>query len=447
MQINNKLFTKEYQNLFWPLLVEQIFLTLIGNFNVFLFSLFNDQMVAAIGISDQLLNIFAMITNIVVLGASILIIQNADKSRLSYVKSILKESVILNVIIAILIVIAVFLFNKDLLMLMQTPRELLNETSIYIRIVSVSIIFLAMTSLMLGTLRAFGFVKIAVKVSVINTVLVILGNSTIVIFNLGGISYIAIATLVSRLLGMLLTFFTLKSKIPELFDFKESFRKIPLKKEILTLGIPSAMEQISYNFSQTIITAIIASLGTIAVSSKIYTQTITSFIFSIGVAAGVAGNLVIGNYYRNKDFEKIKNFGVINANRISLIAGGVNLILALLGRFLVGIFTKDPEITEIVTQLLFFQILLDPMRVSNEILVNSLNVLKDVKFPVIVGIVTTYILVIPLSYLLVNKLGMDLRAVWIIFILDEALRRLLFTLRFKSGKWIKINEVDHGYEI
>ena len=445
MQTNKKLFTKEYKDLFWPLLVEQIFLTLIGNFNVFLFSLFNDQMVAAIGISDQLLNIFAMITNIVVLGASILIIQNAEKSRIAYVKSILKESVILNIIIAILIVIAVFLFNRDLLMLMQTPGELLGETSIYIRIVSVSIIFLAMTSLMLGALRAFGFVKIAVKVSVINTFLVILGNSIIVVFNFGGISYIALATLVSRLLGMLLTFFTLKSKIPELFDFKDGFRKIPLKKEILSLGIPSAMEQISYNFSQTMITAIIASLGTIAVSSKIYTQTITSFIFSIGVASGVSGNLVIGNLYRNKEFERIKRFGLINPNRISLIAAAVNLLLALLGRFLVGIFTKDPEITAIVTQLLFFQILLDPMRVANEILVNSLNVLKDVKFPVIVGIITTYVLVIPLAYLFVTKLGMGLRAVWIIFILDEALRRLLFTMRFKSGKWMKINEVDDEY--
>ena len=76
----NKLFTSQYKELFLPLIVEPLFLTLIGNFNVFLFSLFNDQMVAAIGISDQLLNIFAMITNIVVLGASILIIQNADKS-------------------------------------------------------------------------------------------------------------------------------------------------------------------------------------------------------------------------------------------------------------------------------------------------------------------------------------------------------------------------------
>ena len=85
------------------------------------------------------------------------------------------------------------------------------------------------------------------------------------------------------------------------------------------------------------------------------------------------------------------------------------------------------------------------MRVANEILINSLNVLKDVKFPVIVGIVTTYILVIPLSYLLVSKLGMGLRAVWIIFIIDEALRRFLFTMRFKSGKWMKINEVDYEY--
>ncbi|MBP2070151.1 MULTISPECIES: MATE family efflux transporter [Anaerococcus] len=443
----NKLFTSQYKELFLPLIVEQLFLTLIGNFNVFLFSLFNDQMVAAIGISDQLLNIFAMITNIVVLGASILIIQNADKSRIEYVKSILKESVILNLIIALLIVLSVFLFNKNLLQLMQTPKELLDETSIYIRVVSLSIVFLAMTSLMLASLRAFGYVKNAVSVSVLNTVLVIIGNSLIVILNLGGISYIAVATLLARLLGMIITFLTLKKNIPELFIIDKPFKKLPLKKEILSLGIPSAMEQISYNFSQTIITAIIASLGTIAVSSKIYTQTITSFIFSIGVAAGVSGNLIIGNLYREKNFEKIEDFGIMNTNKISLIAAGINLILALFGNYIVKIFTTNPDIMEIVRNLLFFQILLDPMRVSNEILVNSLNVLKDVKYPVMVGIITTYALVIPLSYLAVNKLGMGLQSVWIVFIIDESLRRLLFTKRFKSGKWIKLNEVEDGQKI
>ena len=323
MQKDRKLFTKNYKDIFLPHLVEQIFLTLIGNFNVFLFSLFNDELVAAIGISDQLLNVLTMITNIVVLGDSILIIQNADRKRLYYIKSIFRESVILNLIIAFLIVIAVFLFNKNLLNLMHTPKELLAETSIYIKIVSLSIIFLAMTSLMLATLRAFGFVKIAVRVSVANTILVILGNSLIVLLNLGGIVYIAIATFLTRFLGMLITLSTLKKNIGDLFDIKEA-KHIKLKGEILSLGLPSALEQISYNFSQTIITAIVASLGTLAVSSKIYAQTITSFTFSIGVAAATGGQIIIGEYIREKNYSKIIDFGMLNVSKISLIASGVN---------------------------------------------------------------------------------------------------------------------------
>ena len=444
MNRKGTLFTKKYNDIFIPLIIEQIFLTLIGNFNVFLFSLFNDQMVATIGISDRLLTIFAMVTNVVVLGASILIIQNADESRIEYVKSIFKESIVLNLFIAGLIIIAVFAFNRDLLILMQTPSELMEEASAYIRIVSISIVFTAMTSLMLAILRAFGFVKIAVRISVANTILVIIANSIIVLAKLGGISYIAIATLFTRLISMLITFITIKRRIPILFAGGK-IKNISLKKEILSLGIPSAMEQISYNFSQTIITAIIASLGTIAVSSMIYTTTITSFIFSIGVAAGVTGNLIIGDLYRNKDYEGIKNFGVLNAKKISLIAGAINLIVAIFGKYLVRIFTDNPQIISIVTVLLFLQIFHDPMRVANEILINSLNVVKDVRYPVIVGISTTYLLVIPLSYLMVSKLGIGLRSVWIIFIIDEAIRRLLSSMRLKSGKWMKINEVGNGY--
>lgn len=438
MNREGKLFTKKYNDIFIPLIIEQIFLTLIGNFNVFLFSLFNDQMVATIGISDRLLTIFTMVTNVVILGASILIIQNADESRIEYVKSIFKESIVLNLFIAALIIISVFAFNRNLLILMQTPSELMEEASAYIRIVSISIVFTAMTSLMLATLRAFGFVKIAVRISVANTILVIIANSIIVLAKLGGISYIAIATLFTRLISMLITFVTIKRKIPILFAGGK-IKNISLKKEILSLGIPSAMEQISYNFSQTIITAIIASLGTVAVSSMIYTTTITSFVFSIGVAAGLTGNLIIGDLYRNKENEAIKDFGLVNANKISLIAGAINLLVAVFGKYLVRIFTDDPQIISIVTVLLFLQILHDPMRVANEILVNSLNLVKDVRYPVIVGISTTYLLVIPLSYLMVSKLGMGLRSVWIIFIIDETIRRLLFSMRLKSGKWMKIN--------
>lgn len=138
---------------------------------------------------------------------------------------------------------------------------------------------------------------------------------------------------------------------------------------------------------------------------------------------------------------------MLNVSKISLIAAGVNLVIAILGGYLTRIFTNNAEIISMVRIILFLQVLLDPMRVSNEILVSNLNLVKEVKYPVIVGVITTYALVIPLAYISVKKLGLDLNAVWIVFIIDESLRRILFTKRFKEGKWIKLNEENNGDEI
>ena len=123
---------------------------------------------------------------------------------------------------------------------------------------------------------------------------------------------------------------------------------------------------------------------------------------------------------------------MLNVSKISLIAAGVNLVIAILGGYLTRIFTNNAEIISMVRIILFLQVLLDPMRVSNEILVSNLNLVKEVKYPVIVGVITTYALVIPLAYISVKKLGLDLNAVWIVFIIDESLRRILFTKRFKA---------------
>ena len=435
-----KLFTKTYRDLFIPLIIEQAFLTLIANFNVFLFSFFSDGTVAAIGISDQILNIGAMVANIVVLGSTILIIQHADKNNLSYVRSVIKESVSLNLLIGLLIMAVVFIFDMNLLDLMQTPIELKKISASYLRIVSISIIFLSLSSLALSILRAFSYVKVAVRISVTNTIITILGNLVVVILGLGGIKGVGFATLITRFLGMLLSFFILFIKIPGIKGFiRDKFNKNILK-DILALGLPSAMEGISYNISNTIITAIIASIGTVGLTSMIYTKTITSFIFSIGVSAALAGQVIIGHMLREGQLKKINDFSLNNANSISLIAGFINLIIALGGGLIVNLFTKDPSITSLVKTLLFLQIFLDPSRVANEILVNELNVLKDVKYPVTIGIIFTYAFVIPLSFLFVRVFHLGIIGIWTISILDELIRRILLSRRLKGSKWRKINE-------
>ncbi len=83
-------------------------------------------------------------------------------------------------------------------------------------------------------------------------------------------------------------------------NYKQSFKTLKLEKKsiqsIFKLGFPSAMENISYTTSQMIITGIIATFGTVMVTSKIYTQNITAVIFTLAASISLANQIIVGRY-------------------------------------------------------------------------------------------------------------------------------------------------------
>ena len=209
-------------------------------------------------------------------------------------------------------------------------------------------------------------------------------------------------------------------------------------KRILSLGIPSGMENVSYNLSQTVITAVIASLGAQAVSGKIYAQTITAIVFTLSVAGGQAAQIMIGRYIREKKIKEARQFGVENTVLFVGVGLVINVIIALLGPWIIQIFTTDPIIMRIVQSLLWLNCLYDPLRVANETLIASLNVTGDVRYPVIIGILVTYIFTVPASLLVGGYLGWGIQVIWLIFILDEGLRAFLFYRRWQQGDWAQL---------
>ena len=56
------------------------------------------------------------------------------------------------------------------------------------------------------------------------------------------------------------------------------------------------MENISYTTSQMIITGIIATFGTAMITSKIYTQNITTIIFTLAASVSMANQVIVGRY-------------------------------------------------------------------------------------------------------------------------------------------------------
>lgn len=443
MKLMQQINLKEYTHLLWPLLIEQIFMMLIGNVNVLLLSMYTDQAVAATGIADQVLAIGTMAMGIISLGSTILFLQHADRDESQYVSAIVKNSAFLNILLAGLLVGIIFAFGPLIIGLLQTPVNIRGIAVNYLKLVSISLVFQGLSTTFSALLRAFAKAKQAMNVSIISTILVILGNAFII---LGPIDFkgdeliaIAISTIITRGLGTWISIQFVQKNLPDVWGYFVSKSRIDwsISRRILAYGIPSGMENVSYNFSQVVITGVIAGLGTAVYTGKIYAQTITAIVFTISVAAGQAGQIVIGKYLREKQPMLAMRFGQTNTFLFMGIGMVINLIIAMLGSWIISWFTTDPEITKIVQTLLWMNIFYDPLRVANETIIASLQVAGDVKYPVIVGIIVTYIFTIPMAILFGSYLNLGIISVWIIFILDEGFRALLFYIRWRKMGWQK----------
>ena len=68
-------------------------------------------------------------------------------------------------------------------------------------------------------------------------------------------------------------------------------------------------------------------------------------------------------------------------------------------------------------------------------MVKTLITTGDIYSPVIVGVVSQWLIGAGLSFLFAMILGWGLAGTWIAMALDEVTRGLIFIGRFRSGKW------------
>jgi Na+-driven multidrug efflux pump len=111
------------------------------------------------------------------------------------------------------------------------------------------------------------------------------------------------------------------------------------------------------------------------------------------------------------------------------------MIAAIFSHQLLSIFTDNKHIIQTGSILLICTILLEPGRAFNLIVISSLRAAGDVRFPVMMGIISMWGISIPIAFVLGIHFHLGLIGVWIGFIADEWLRGLFMLWRWRSRKW------------
>lgn len=433
-------------SLTWPIFVELILQMLMGNIDQMMISKYSQTAVAAVGNANQILNFLVLAFNVLCTASIILITQYKGAKQEDKVEQIYSLSVIVNLVISVAISLIIFLFNGVFFDLMSVPSEVLPEAKIYI-ILTGSFIFLqAMSMTFAALLRSNKFMKESMIANVVMNLLNIVGN-VILINGMGpipalGVAGVAISTTVSRLVGVSLMIFMFRKCVGKGINFKK-LKPFPMDlfKKQLGIGLPSAGENFAYSLSQVVIMGFINLFGTTTITVKVYVSMLAMITYILTSALAQATQVMIGHMLGARQIEETDKrvWKTVRASMLSSLVAST--IIVLFSDFFFGLFSSDPEVLKMGKMVMMIDLVLEQGRALNICFVRCLQAAGDIKFPVMMGVISAWLVAVLFSYIFGVVCGLGLVGVWLAQATDEIFRGICFIFRWRKGGWKQKNLV------
>ncbi len=436
------LFTnKDIRKLIIPLIIEQFLTVLVGMADTIMVSQAGEAAISAVSLVDTvnvlLINVFTALAN----GGAVVAGQFLGHKNRNESCKVANQLLIFASIFST--VVMVFLIGLHNLILHgafgDISEDVMDSAKIYLLITALSIPFIAIYNAGAALFRAMGNSKITMVVTLIMNAINVIGNA-ILIFGLRmGVAGVAIPTTVSRIIAAMIIIALLFNEKRDitLKGFFKCKLELSVVKKILYIGVPNGLENSMFQFGKIVVLSLVATFGTSAIAANAVGNTIAMFQIIPGIAIGMAMVSVTAQCVGAQDYEQVKYY---NKKLIKIAYGAMLLINAIVVAILpliLKLYNLGTEAAEITQWIIIFHAicacLIWPLSFC---IPNTLRAANDVKFCMVVSIISMWVVRIAPSYVLAGNLGLGVKGVWIGMILDWCVRSLFFVIHYKREKWI-----------
>ena len=425
-----------------PIFIETLLIMMLGAVDTVMLSQYSDNSVAAVGMVNQLIMFAFLIFEVINIGTSVLCSQYLGARMHKNMVQVVGVSLILNLVFGLFVSAILHYGATSLLSMMGLRPELMEYGVSYMKIVGAFAFFQAISLTISASLRSANKAVYPMMVTVVVNILNIIGNYSLIFGKFGmpalGVEGAAISTAFARGVSMVILFVILFRKHIPRFPLSY-FRPFPFVelKNLLKIGVPSAGENMSYSFSQVVLTYFINMLGNEALATRTYVVNIVMFVYLFAIAMAQGGAICIGHLVGERKLHAAYLLGKY-VMRISILVSLVlSCIWALMGHTLFSWLTDNPEIIRLGTIILFIDVILEVGRAINIYATNALRATGDVNYPFYVGFVVQWSVAVGCGFLFGIHWGWGLVGMWCAFVLDENLRGIIFVQRWNSLKWTK----------
>ncbi|MGN0707722.1 MAG: MATE family efflux transporter [Faecalibacterium sp.] len=437
--VRRPLFTqKELLRLVWPLLVEQLLAVTVGMADTMMVSRCGEAAISGVSLVDMVNNLVIVLFAALATGGAVVVSQYLGAQDPDNANESAGQLIFLSALLGLCVGVLSVLFAAPLIRLFYGSIEAdVFEAGVrYLKVTALSYPFLALYNAGAALFRSMGNSKISMQISVLMNVINVVGNAVCIFVLKMGVEGVAWPSVFSRALAAVLILRCCYQK-DQSITLPHTFRlDVGMARRILRIGVPSAFENSLFQAGRILVVSMISTFGTVQIAANAVANNLDGMGCIPGQAIGLAMITVVGRCVGAGDHKQT----VAYTRRLVLWAylamGLFNGTILLFVRQLVGIYELSGETMALAILLVRIHdgcaMLLWPV---SFVLPNALRAANDVRFTMVVSILSMAVWRIGFSYLLGVRMGYGAVGVWIAMVVDWICRTICFVARFASGRW------------
>lgn len=432
---------QDLKKLIIPLIIEQILVILVGFSDTVMVASVGEAAVSAVslvdGINVLLINIFSALAT----GGAVVASQFIGQGSIKKAQYSAKQLILITALLASVIMIIIIIFNGSLLQLIfgHVEVNVMKNAEIYFLFSAISYPFIALYNAGAALFRAIGNSKISMINSAIMNVINIGLNAVFIFGFKWGVFGAVLATLIARMVACTVILKTLSHKNNELYvdDYLHWHFDFTYIKKILTIGIPSGLENGMFQFGKILVQSLIASFGTYSIAANAVSNNLAQMQIIPGMAMSLTMVTVVGRCVGANDYKQAKYY-IKKLMKITYITMAVLIaVLLVFTPIILKFYVLSKETIDLAYQCIFihtiFAATIWPLAFTFP---NALRASNDAKFTMIVSATSMWIFRFCFSYIIGRYMGYGLLGVWIAMFIDWIVRSIFFIWRYHSGKWM-----------
>lgn len=435
--ITNGPITKQILMFFFPILLGTFFQQLYNTADALIVGNFvgTNALGAVGGSSAQIINLLIGLFVGISSGSAVLISQFYGAHDHQKIYATIQTSIVISIIGGILLMAFGWIFGKEMLLMMDTPQELMNYSLVYMNVYFAGTIPSLIYNMGSSIIRSMGDSKRPLYFLIVACLVNIVLDIVFVAFFGWEVFGAAFATIISQLISAILVIRALSNHFDAYsLNLKKLFVDKDILKNIFFIGVPTGINSVLYGLSNILIQTSINGFGAVIVASYTAYGKIDALFWMILSAFGVAIMTFVG-----------QNFG---ANKIDRIKKGVNITLGLSlattliisailligGRYIYALFTQDQQVITIGMQILRQLVPYYIAYICIEIYSGAIRATGDTILPTII-----------------TGLGVvGVRVVWLLFLQHDTISEVLlvypiswistsiiYIIYYHQGSWLK----------